>query len=132
MLSSSLFHTMSCHTTRPLWQKLDHVSILVALYGTYVRVIINNFTCFPHYQNIHLAVVTLLFGSVISLKYSGATKVSLPLFLSLALYSIAPFLHWVQLSHFIENTNVTNTVSLIKGNLLVEVNSNLCRLILVI
>ena len=115
MLSSSLFHTMSCHVTRSAWQKLDHVSILIALYGTYVRVIINNFTCFPHYQTIHLTVVSLLFGSVISLKYFSSSdpksKVSLPLFLALALYSIAPFLHWVQLSQFIENTNVNTGVS---------------------
>ena len=115
MMSSSLFHTMSCHATRSAWQRLDHVSIMVALYGTYVRVIINNFTCFPHYQTIHLTVVSLLFGSVISLKYfsnsNPKSKVSLPLFLALALYSVAPFLHWVQLSQFIENTNVNTGVS---------------------
>ena len=115
MLSSSLFHTMSCHVTRPAWQKLDHVSILIALYGTYVRVIINNFTCFPNYQTIHLTVVTILFGSVIGLKFLSSSephsKVSLPLFLTLALYSILPFLHWIQLSPFIENSNVNTVVS---------------------
>ena len=116
MMSSSLFHTMSFHTTRSAWQRLDHVSIMVALYGTYVRVIINNFSCFPHYQSLHLAVVTILFGSVIFLKSFGSSygptqKASLPLFLGLALYSIAPFIHWVQLSHFIENSNVTSLVS---------------------
>ena len=121
MMSSSLFHTMSCHSTRSAWQKLDHVSIMVALYGTYVRVIINNFSCFPHYQNLHLAVVTILFGSVIFLKSFGASygpsqKASLPLFLGLALYSIAPFLHWVQLSSFIENSNVTSLVGRTSDN----------------
>ena len=36
---------------------------------------------------------------------------TLPLFLSLALYSLAPFAHWISLSNLIENTNVTDTVS---------------------
>lgn len=118
MLSSSLFHTMSCHDSRPSWQRLDHASILIALYGTYVRVIINNFQCFPGHQTVHLAVVTILFGTVLFMKYwnsghkSPKSQVSLPLFMALALYSVAPFAHWVSLSNLIVNSNVTNTMVL--------------------
>ena len=107
---------MSCHDSRPSWQRLDHASILIALYGTYVRVIINNFQCFPGHQTVHLAVVTILFGTVLFIKYwnsghkSPKSQVSLLLFMALALYSVAPFAHWVSLSNLIVNSNVTNTV----------------------
>jgi len=112
MLSSSMFHTMSCHDSRTTWQRIDHASILIALYGTYVRVIVNNFDCFPHHKAIHLVTVTTLFGSVLYLKTktSSGSKVSLPLFLFMALYSVAPFAHWVSLSHLQTNTNVTDTM----------------------
>ena len=103
---------MSCHDSRQSWNRLDQASILLALYGTYVRVIINNFQCFPQYKVVHLTTVTILFGTVLFNKYKGVggTRVSLPMFLSLALYSVAPFAHWVALSQSIENSNVTNTV----------------------
>merc|ERR1712066_995349 len=68
MLSSSLFHTMSCHDTRTSWQRLDQSSILLALYGTYVRIIINNFQCFPVYRGLHLGLVTIMFGTVLFMK----------------------------------------------------------------
>ena len=111
MLSSTAFHTMSCHDSRQSWNKLDQASILLALYGTYVRVIINNFQCFPQYKVVHLATVTTLFATVLYYKYKGGgSRVSLPLFLTLALYSVAPFAHWVSLSHFVENSNVNDTV----------------------
>lgn len=107
-----MFHTMSCHDSRTKWQRIDHASILIALYGTYVRVIINNFDCFPHHKAVHLVTVTALFGSVLYLKTktSSGSRVSLPLFLFMALYSVAPFAHWVSLSHLQTNTNVTDTV----------------------
>ena len=112
MLSSSMFHTMSCHDSRTTWQRIDHASILIALYGTYVRVIVNNFDCFPQHKALHLVTVTALFGSVLYLKTktSSGSRVSLPLFLFMALYSVAPFAHWVSLSHLQTNTNITDTV----------------------
>jgi len=112
MLSSSMFHTMSCHDSRTTWQRIDHASILIALYGTYVRVIVNNFDCFPQHKAVHLVTVTALFGSVLYLKTktSSGSRVSLPLFLFMALYSVAPFAHWVSLSHLQTNTNVTDTM----------------------
>lgn len=115
MLSSSLFHTFLCHSAevKTTWQELDHACILVALYGTYVRIIVNNFQCFPVYLLAHLSLVTTLFASVLWMKYrprSSPSKVSLAMFLTLALYSIAPFGHWIQLSPFIENTNVSPTM----------------------
>jgi len=114
MLSSSLFHTMSCHDTRTSWQRLDQSSILLALYGTYVRIIINNFQCFPVYRGLHLGLVTIMFGTVLFMKSRSGpdqkARVSLPLFLCLALYSVAPFAHWVSLSHMVLNTNITNTM----------------------
>ena len=96
--------------------------------------IVNNFHCFPGYQAGHLTTVTILFGSVLFLKCTGSCsryisviyicniyniyniynlccRVTLPLFLSLALYSLAPFAHWISLSSLLENTNVTDTVS---------------------
>jgi len=115
MLSSSLFHTLLCHSAvvKSAWQELDHACILIALYGTYVRIIINNFQCFPMFRLAHLAFVTALFGSVLWMKYrpkSSSSKVSLPMFMTMALYSVAPFGHWIQLSHSILNTNVDPTM----------------------
>jgi len=111
MLSSSLFHTFLCHSAqvKRTWQELDHACILIAMFGTYVRIIINHFQCFPLVQLSHLSVVFLLFGSIFYIKYSpwtSSTKVSLPLFFSVALYSVAPFGHWIHLSFSIENSNV--------------------------
>jgi len=115
MLSSSLFHTFLCHSAKvkTAWQELDHACILIAMFGTYIRIIINNFNCFPSIRLLHLILVTLLFGSVLYLKYSPAssnTKVSLPLFFSVAIYSVAPFTHWIHLSQEIENSNVDSTM----------------------
>jgi len=115
MLSSSLFHTFLCHSAvvKAAWQQLDHGCILIAMYGTYIRIIINNFQCFPMVRMGHLSIVTLLFGSVLWLKYkprSGSPKVSLPMFFTVALYSAAPFGHWIHLSPSIENSNVDFTM----------------------
>ena len=116
MLSSSLFHTFICHSevVKTAWQQMDHACILIAMYGTYVRIIINNFQCFPTVRLTHLSIVTILFTSVLWLKYkprSGSSKVSLPMFFTVALYSAAPFGHWIQLSPSVENSNVDSTVS---------------------
>ena len=117
MLSSSLFHTFLCHSAvvKSTWQKMDHACILIALYGTYVRIIVNNFQCFPMVRLAHLSLVTVLFGSVLWMKYkprtrSGPSRVSLPMFFMVALYSVAPFGHWIQLSPSVQNTNVDSTV----------------------
>jgi len=115
MLSSSLFHTFICHSApvKAAWQEMDHACILIAMYGTYVRIIINNFQCFPVVRTTHLTIVTALFGSVLWLKYkprSGTSKVSLPMFFTVALYSAAPFGHWVHLSSSVENSNVDSTM----------------------
>jgi len=115
MLSSSLFHTFICHSARAKasWQQLDHGCILIAMYGTYIRIIINNFQCFPMVRMGHLSIVTLLFSSVLWLKYnprSDSPKVSLPMFFTVALYSAAPFGHWIHLSPSIENSNVDFTM----------------------
>ena len=72
-------------------------------------------------SGLHLGLVTIMFGTVLFMKSRSGpdqkAKVSLPLFLCLALYSVAPFAHWVSLSHLVLNTNITNTViSLILTN----------------
>ena len=123
MLSSSLFHTFICHSevVKAAWQEMDHACILIAMYGTYVRIIINNFQCFPMVRLTHLSLVTILFASVLWLKYkprSGSSKVSLPMFFTVALYSVAPFGHWIQLSPSLENSNVDSTVSYISNFLI--------------
>jgi len=115
MLSSSLFHTFLCHSAvvKEAWQELDHACILVAMFGTYVRIIINSFQCFPVVRTAHLSIVTVLFSSVLWLKYkprTNSSKVSLPMFFTVALYSIAPFGHWVLLSSSLENNNVDSTM----------------------
>ena len=49
MLSSTLFHTFSCHSeaAHKSWRYTDHFSILFALFGTYVSLICGTFSCFP-------------------------------------------------------------------------------------
>ena len=49
MLSSSLFHTFSCHSeaAHKSWRFTDHFSILFALFGTYISIICSIFSCFP-------------------------------------------------------------------------------------
>ena len=49
MLSSTLFHTFSCHSeaAHKSWRYTDHFGILFALFGTYVSLICNTFACFP-------------------------------------------------------------------------------------
>lgn len=117
MISSSLFHTFLCHSAvvKTTWRQMDHACILIAMYGTYVRIIVNNFQCFPMVRLAHLSLVTVLFGSVLWMKYkprarSGPSRVSLPMFFMVALYSVAPFGHWIQLSPSVQNTNVDSTM----------------------
>ena len=118
MLSSSLFHTFLCHSAgvKAAWQELDHACILVAMFGTYVRIIINSFQCFPVVRTAHLSIVSVLFGSVLWLKYkprTNSSKVSLPMFFTVSLYSVAPFGHWVVLSSSLADNNVDSTVKTI-------------------
>lgn len=49
MLSSTLFHTFSCHseTAHNDWLQRDHFGILFALFGTYVSFICDSFECRP-------------------------------------------------------------------------------------
>ncbi len=49
MLSSTLFHTFSCHSeeAHDSWQETDHLGILSALFGTYISLLSIVFTCFP-------------------------------------------------------------------------------------
>merc|ERR1711936_294437 len=117
MLSSSLFHTFLCHSAvvKASWQELDHACILIALFGTYFRIIVNNFQCFPTILLAHLLLVTSIFGSVFWIKYrarSSPTKVPLALFLMLALYAVAPFGHLIHLSTLVQQTNVTKLMIL--------------------
>ena len=118
MLSSSLFHTFLCHSAvvKVAWQELDHACILVAMFGTYVRIIINSFQCFPVVRTAHLSIVSVLFGSVLWLKYkprTNSSKVSLPMFFTVSLYSVAPFGHWIVLSSSLADNNVDSTVKTI-------------------
>jgi predicted membrane channel-forming protein YqfA (hemolysin III family) len=49
MLSSTLFHTFSCHSeeAHDSWQETDHLGILCALFGTYISLLSIVFSCFP-------------------------------------------------------------------------------------
>merc|ERR550534_2269595 len=105
MVNSAAFHTFLCHSkeTKATWHSADHCGILLAFLGTYIRIIIITLRCFPEERLAHLTIVFLLFGTVIAFKYwpgsRGDAKVPLSLFYALALYVIAPFAHWVHLSH---------------------------------
>ncbi len=49
MLSSTLFHTFNCHSedAHRSWLQLDHLGILMALFGSYVSFIYDAFYCHP-------------------------------------------------------------------------------------
>ena len=111
MLSSALYHTMSCHSSSLSWLCLDQSSILMAVYGTSVKVIVNHFHCFPQQKNLHLFLVTLLFISALFLKVrsliSGLVSRVTPLvFLFMALHSVFIMAHWVYLGQHLERSNV--------------------------
>jgi len=123
MGSSALFHTFLCRskTTKEVWQRADHAGILVALVGTYVRIIVTNFSCFPIFQLGHLTAVLTIFLTVAMAKYGRYLfishplphehyKVGLPLFLGLSSYAVAPFSHWILLSPILQQNHVTNAM----------------------
>jgi len=118
MVNSAAFHTFLCHSkeTKATWHSADHCGILLAFLGTYIRIIITTLRCFPDERLAHLTIVFLLFGTVIAIKYRpgshGDAKVPLSLFYALALYVIAPFAHWVHLSHGAHQYYVTTSMVL--------------------
>jgi len=113
MLGSSLFHTFLCHSegAKHQWQQIDHAGILLALWGTYTRIIVTNFSCFPAWQCCHLAAVSTLFALVFYKKWQASQEakggVQLYLFLALAVYAVAPFAHWISISPSLLNHGVT-------------------------
>merc|ERR1712032_944740 len=118
MVNSAAFHTFLCHSkeAKATWHSADHCGILLAFLGTYIRIIITTLRCFPDERLAHLTIVFLLFGTVIAIKYRpgghGDAKVPLSLFYALALYVIAPFAHWVHLSHGAHQYYVTTSMVL--------------------
>jgi len=118
MVNSAAFHTFLCHSkeAKATWHSADHCGILIAFLGTYIRIIITTLRCFPDERLAHLTIVFLLFGTVIAIKYRpgghGDAKVPLSLFYALALYVIAPFAHWVHLSHGAHQYYVTTSMVL--------------------
>ena len=115
MLTSSLFHTFLCHSeaAKSSWQTADHAGILLALWGTYIRIIVTNFSCFPAWLTCHLAAVSLLCSLLLLVKLARGGKTrqrrraELPLFLGLALYAVAPFAHWIVITSSLAQNPVT-------------------------
>jgi len=102
MLSSSLFHTFSCHSeaAHKSWRFTDHFSILFALFGTYISIICSIFSCFPNWKLVHLSTVIALFTWVVFFKCLAPGKdcrIPLDLFIYVILYSAIPFAHWIWL-----------------------------------
>ena len=111
MLTSSLFHTFLCHSeaAKASWQRADHAGILLALWGTYTRVIVTNFACFPAWLTCHLVAVSLLCCVALLVKWAGEGKgrgLVVPLFLAVALYAVAPFAHWIVITSSLAHNNV--------------------------
>lgn len=105
MLSSTLFHTFSCHSedVHKYWRYTDHFGILAALFGTYVSLISNTFTCFPPWKYVHLSVVialfiwVILFKCISTKKKSSNCEIPLDIFIYVATYSAVPIAHWAWL-----------------------------------
>ena len=111
MLSSALYHTMSCHSSSLSWLCLDQSSILMAVYGTSVKVIVNHFHCFPQQKNLHLVLVTVLSISALFLKARSlvtglVSRVTPLVFLFTALHSVFIMAHWVYLGQHLTMPNV--------------------------
>ena len=72
--------------------------------------------------------MSLLFGSVAGVQWSGGGRgrATVPLLVSLVLYSALPLAHWVSLASLLEVTYVTNTVGGSYG-LIVMLKYYLCR-----
>lgn len=108
MLSSTLFHTFSCHSeaAHKSWRYTDHFSILFALFGTYVSLICGTFSCFPQWKLVHLLTVMLLFAWVVLYKCMSSwhsCKIPLDIFIYVVLYSAIPFAHWTWLQGGLES-----------------------------
>jgi len=107
MLTSSLFHLFSCHSqsTRSWLRSADHAGILMALFGTYVRLLANNFHCFRLWRDIHILIISLLIGCILFVNFSpnngkfSNRTVKTPLFLLVAVYAVAPLYHWISLNN---------------------------------
>jgi len=116
MLMSCLFHTFLCHSEHAKlgWQEADHAGILLALWGTYTRIIVTNFSCFPVWLMSHLSVICSIFFLVFLTRFRNRSKrakkggVQLYLFLALALYAVAPMAHWISISPNLVEHNVTS------------------------
>ena len=98
MLSSTLFHTFSCHSksAHSAWLEFDHFGILFALLGTYIAFISDTFSCYPvsktlglgnHLDNVlisfldfqgwktfHLIVVSVVFTFIILVLFGSRVK----------------------------------------------------------
>ena len=72
--------------------------------------------------------MSLLFASVAGVQWSGGGRgrATVPLLVSLVLYSALPLAHWVSLASLLEVTHVTNTVGGSYG-LIVMLRCCLCR-----
>ena len=70
--------------------------------------------------------MTVLFGSVAGVQWSGGGRATVPLLVSLVLYSALPLAHWVSLASLLEVTHVTNTVGG-SYDLIVMMKYCLCR-----
>lgn len=128
MLFSSLFHTFLCHSekVKVTWQEADHAGILLALWGTYARLIVTKFSCFPVSLCFHLFCISSIFGLVFFNKFRSLfvtskngskdadssekreNGVQLYLFLALSLYAVAPFAHWISISPALVQHNVNS------------------------
>ena len=117
MMLSSAFHTFSCHSsaTQTMCLQADHAGIIIALSGTYFRAISTILRCFPAPAFFHMIIISILFSLAVYRKYwskrqayqSSVSRTDISVFLSLGLYSVVPFLHWITLS----NTLVVNTIT---------------------
>lgn len=117
MILSSAFHTFSCHSsaTQAMCLQADHAGIIIALSGTYFRAISTIFRCFPGPALFHMIIISILFSLAVYRKYwrkpqarqDSVSGTDISLFLSLGLYAVVPFLHWIILS----NTLVVNTIT---------------------
>ncbi|TRY79575.1 hypothetical protein TCAL_11192 [Tigriopus californicus] len=120
MLSSSLFHTFSCHSenAHKSWLQFDHFGIFFALFGTYISFICDTFTCHPGWKTLHLSVVVFIFAVIGYLRYSPTldssprtTKIQLFFFVAMGMYALIPFAHWACLEGGLSSLAVQNKLN---------------------
>ena len=121
MILSSAFHTFSCHSsaTQAMCLKADHAGIIIALSGTYYRAISTIFRCFPAPAFFHMIIISILFSLAVYRKYrskrqacqASVSGTDISVFLSLGLYAVVPFLHWIILSNTLAVNSITGEVS---------------------